>query len=72
MKTGNKILVICAFTATFMSLALGTLSTLGFGIRPSGAVAGVLTAASFTVMMAAAINWAYKAGGTNGKERRKL
>jgi len=65
MKTYNKILVWCAFSAAFLSLSLGTLAVLGLGIRPNAALASIVTTASFTVMMAVAINCAYKKGQLN-------
>jgi len=62
MKTCNKILVWCAFSAAFLSLGLGTLAVFGLGIPPNAVLASVVTTASFTVMMAVAINRAYKLG----------
>lgn len=62
MNTCHKILMCCAFSAVFLSLALGCLASFGLGMRPDATLAAVVTCASFTLMMAVAINWAYRAG----------
>lgn len=61
-KTCYTIFVRNAFSAMFISLALGALASLAFGIEPDAVLAAVVTAASFTVMMALAVNTAYKVG----------
>jgi len=71
MKTCNKILVWCAFSASFLSLALGTLAVFGLGIPPNAILASVVTAGSFIVMMVVAINCAYKKGQLNADNWKK-
>ena len=65
MKTCNKILIWCAFSAAFLSLGLGTLAVFGLGIRPNAVLASVVTAGPFIIMMAVAINCAFKMGQLN-------
>ena len=67
MNKCTKIYAICCFIAAFLSLIIGTIASLGFGIEPDAVLASVVTSLSFAIMMSIAVNKAYKIGKSDGQ-----